>query len=183
MSSNSETATKIMDAAEGYIRTRGYNAFSFRDIAADVGIKTASIHYHFPTKGDLGAAVAKRYTDRFMAHLGPADAHSPHQQLERYVQAFRSSLADEDKMCLCGMLGAEISSLPENVVLVSREFFSKNLSWLTAVFLRNETKSGTITDPETRALKTLALLEGGLVLARNLEGLSTFDQLTAGVFD
>ncbi|MCZ4282753.1 TetR/AcrR family transcriptional regulator [Kiloniella laminariae] len=183
MNNTSETATKIMDAAEGYIRTRGYNAFSFRDIAADVGIKTASIHYHFPTKGDLGAAVAERYTERFMTNLGPAGEGSASQQLHRYVDAFRTALALEDKMCLCGMLGAELSSLPENVVQLSRAFFTKNLSWLTAVFLRDEKLRLTSIDAQRKSLKLLALLEGGLILSRNLEGVKTFDQLTEDIFE
>ncbi|WP_254065657.1 TetR family transcriptional regulator [Acidisoma sp. L85] len=34
---------------------------NFRDLAAQVGIKAASIYHHFPSKADLGAAVARRY--------------------------------------------------------------------------------------------------------------------------
>ena len=113
MSNTADTSTKIMDAAEGYMRTRGYNAFSFRDIAADIGIKTASIHYHFPSKADLGAAVTERYTERFLEHLGPPEAYNHTKQITRYIAAFRSSYSAGDQMCLCGMLGAEVSSLPE----------------------------------------------------------------------
>jgi TetR/AcrR family transcriptional repressor of nem operon len=61
----SEKASEIMDAAERRIRTSGYNGFSFRQIAADVGVKSSSVHHHFPTKPALAAAVARRYTDRF----------------------------------------------------------------------------------------------------------------------
>ena len=65
-------ATEILDAAEGFARQTGYNGFSFRDIAAEIGIKSASVHYHFPTKGDLGAALARRYAERFFERLGLA---------------------------------------------------------------------------------------------------------------
>jgi TetR/AcrR family transcriptional repressor of nem operon len=34
---------------------------NFRDIAEDVGMKSSSIYHHFPSKADLGAAVARRY--------------------------------------------------------------------------------------------------------------------------
>jgi AcrR family transcriptional regulator len=107
-------AGEILDSAERQARRRGYNGFSFRDLAADVGIKSASVHYHFPTKAELGAAVAQRYTERFMAHLGdPADPEvAPDALLERYVAAFRRALVRDRQMCLCGLLGAEVESLP-----------------------------------------------------------------------
>ena len=54
----------ILDVAERRIRAHGYNGFSFREIADEIGIKSASVHYHFPTKADLAAAVAKRYRER-----------------------------------------------------------------------------------------------------------------------
>src|SRR5437899_1576737 len=59
----SDVATAIMDAAERRIRLGGFNGFSFREIAADVGVKSSSVHYHFPTKEKLAAAVIHRYTD------------------------------------------------------------------------------------------------------------------------
>ena len=48
----SEKASKILLVACSVIMERGYNGFSFRDVAAEVGIKSATIHYHFPTKAE-----------------------------------------------------------------------------------------------------------------------------------
>lgn len=62
-----ETAQRLMDLAEAHIRDAGYGGFSFRDLAAEIGIKSASVHHHFPTKAILAAAVARRYGDRFLA--------------------------------------------------------------------------------------------------------------------
>ena len=70
MNARSPKAEEILDAAETMARTGGYHGFSFREIAKQVGIKAASVHYHFPGKDDLGAAVTRRYTDRFLAALG-----------------------------------------------------------------------------------------------------------------
>ncbi len=80
-------AIEILDAAERFARQAGYNGFSFRDVAAEVGIKSASVHYHFPTTGDLGAALAGRYADRFFERLGAASdiAHPSHTLVERFV--------------------------------------------------------------------------------------------------
>ena len=54
----SGTAERLMDLAEAHIRDRGYAGFSFRDLAAEVGIKSASVHHHFPTKAKMAAVVA-----------------------------------------------------------------------------------------------------------------------------
>jgi len=50
----SDTAERILDIAQDLIQRRGFNAFSYHDIAAPMGIRKASIHYHFPSKADLG---------------------------------------------------------------------------------------------------------------------------------
>lgn len=47
------TAQRILDTAQDLIRHRGYSAFSYADIADRVGIRKASIHYHFAAKEDL----------------------------------------------------------------------------------------------------------------------------------
>jgi len=49
------------------MRAGGFHACSFREIATDVGIKSASVHHHFPAKADLGAALVARYTARVLA--------------------------------------------------------------------------------------------------------------------
>ena len=74
--SATDTATKLLDAAQHFVQTRGFNAFSYKDLAAAVGIRTASIHYHFPTKGDLGAALMQRYTDELAGVLTKIDGSS-----------------------------------------------------------------------------------------------------------
>ena len=104
MAATATKAQEILDSAERLVRRRGYNGFSFRDLATEVGIKSASVHYHFPTKADLGAAVAHRYADRFINALGdPNDPlAAPHALLEGYVDAFRRALVMDRQMCLCG---------------------------------------------------------------------------------
>ena len=52
-----ETKEKIVTEAITFIMTRGTNAFSYKDISKEIGIKTSSIHYYFPTKNDLIVAV------------------------------------------------------------------------------------------------------------------------------
>ena len=95
-----ETAERLMDLAEAHIRSAGYAGFSFRDLAAEIGIKSASVHHHFPTKASMAAAVARRYADRFFA----AVARRPHETADDAVAAYRSTfkaVLDRDGlMCL-----------------------------------------------------------------------------------
>jgi len=60
----------LLNAAESKARLGGYSNFSFRELANEVGIKSASVHYHFPTKEDLGTELAKRYTEYFLHVIG-----------------------------------------------------------------------------------------------------------------
>ncbi|WP_211198577.1 TetR/AcrR family transcriptional regulator [Ruegeria haliotis] len=170
----SETATRILDVAERMARQGGYNAFSFRDIAKEIGIKSASIHYHFPTKEDLGEALVSRYTDRFLDALGQVDGATPSELLARYVAVYRKALIEQELMCLCGMFGAEIAKLPAPVSKRTRAFFERNLDWLESVF-----KAGNSSDPRRRAGETIAWLEGAMILARSLNDMDLFDRITA----
>lgn len=164
---------RILDAGERMARARGYNGFSFREVALEVGIKSASVHYHFPTKADLGAAIARRYTDRFLAGLPPADAPetAPQEALGAYVAAFRRALNVDGLMCLCGILGAESDSLPASVAAEARRFFELNLDWLQAMYARAEAP-----DPLGAATRQLATLEGAMILARVLDDPAVFER-------
>lgn len=173
----------IMDSAEAMIRTSGFNAFSFRDIAAETGIKSASVHYHFPTKADLGVAVAKRYTDRFVEALGGADQFRLQNSgavRDVLKQAFRDALLTDGKMCLCGMLSAEVSGLPDEVAASTRDFFLAAVRWTTDAFAATvDGGTASYSDRETIAYTLLSRLEGAMLVARAMDDLSLFDRVTA----
>ena len=166
-----DTKTQLLDAAAGLAQTRGYNGFSFHDLSAQVGIKTASIHYHFPTKAMLVESLVHRYIDNFFDALGQADVGPPEACLERYVGLFRRSLG-EGRMCLCGMMGAEIGDLPASVAGAVRSFFDANLDWLTHVYERMGARQAA-----TRAQLLLATLEGAMMMARVSQDAAGFDSV------
>jgi TetR/AcrR family transcriptional repressor of nem operon len=157
----------IIKTAEELVRRGGYNGFSFRDIAKIVGVKSASVHYHFPTKEDLGAAVARHYTERFLNTLGdPADLIAVGKKpIEVYVAAFRHALVEDKLMCLCGMLGAEIEGLPSAVVKETQAFFDQNITWLKRAYSSEYEPS----IAARKAIQALALLEGAMI-ASNVKG-------------
>src|SRR5580692_11787048 len=110
------TSGRILDIAERLVQTRGFNAFSYADIAAALNITKASLHYHFPTKAKLGERLVERYQQSFLAVLAQIDAGrgGAGARLRAYVGIYKDVL-ENDRMCLCGMLAADFATLPETV--------------------------------------------------------------------
>ncbi len=160
---SSETIDRIIASAESQARSGGYNAFSFREIAKEIGIKSASIHYHFPTKENLAAELAKRYTEKFNQHLAVISESGGdlQQQLSDYADLFYFALKNDQKMCLCGLFAAEMDVLPEDVQTATRLFFEAQIAWLSALLDSNGFAS-----PETEAIKLLANMEGAMLIAK-----------------
>lgn len=179
MPERNEKAEEILDVAERLARAGGYGGFSFRDLAKAVGIKSASVHYHFPGKADLGVALTRRYTDRFLERLGDPASGNPSGRIRDYVAAFRKSLVEDGLMCLCGLFGAEIDDLPSGVAEETRRFFERNRDWLITVLERDPD----LLDAEAReraALDLIARLQGAMILSRSLSDPSVFDRVMSG---
>jgi len=169
-----DTAERVLDAAEQRFRRYGFHGTSFRELAADVGIKSASVHYHFPTKADLGRAVAARYTERFVAALGdPADPTSDGEtKVRALVTIFRRAAAGDQGMCLCGLLGTEADGLPREVAASVADFFRALIDWLAMAL-------GGDAPARARAIHVAALLEGALLVAHVLRDVAVFDAAVA----
>lgn len=167
----SETAERLMDLAEARIRDAGYGGFSFREIAAEVGIKSASVHHHFPTKASMVAAVARRYGDRFLAAVAPQPNETANDAIAMYLAAFRRALDQDGRMCLCGVLGAEAGVLSPEVTKEVQTFFRCCV----------EDLSRRIGGPNAvaRAYHIMATLEGGMMLARVYGDIRVFDQVVS----
>ena len=132
------TKTALLDAAQDLAQSRGYNAFSFGDLSERIGIKTASIHYHFPSKADLGRALVMRYRANLEALSAEIESKTddPVEQLRRYVAALKGTLKKGTRMCLCGMFGAEFATLPGPMQGEVRLLFLSCEQWLAGVLTR-----------------------------------------------
>jgi TetR/AcrR family transcriptional repressor of nem operon len=170
-------ATAILDVAERLAQTLGYNGFSYADIAAQLGVTKASLHYHFPSKAQLGSALIERYRVGFGGLLAAIDADvaSPRQRINRYVDLYEAVLRN-DRMCLCGMLAAEYATLPAPMKAGLTAFFDENELWLTAV-LQAGMRRGEFTfteSPQARARVLLGSLEGVMLVARSYGDFARF---------
>ncbi|HEY2202352.1 MAG TPA: TetR/AcrR family transcriptional regulator, partial [Solirubrobacteraceae bacterium] len=125
------TRTRILDVAERLVQTRGFNGFSYADIAGEVGITKASLHYHFATKAELGGVLIARYSEVFALALQKISASlaDAERRLRAYVQLYSDVLSDE-RLCLCGMVAAEYATLPARMQEAIRAFFELNEAWV-----------------------------------------------------
>lgn len=166
-----DTASRIIDVAQELVQTRGYNAFSYKDIEARIGIRTASIHYHFPTKGDLGVAIVRRYRAFVNAHLARYDAKrvpAP-KRLELYAGLLESVLTDGNRMCAGGMLASDYATLPAEVQAEVRGFIAENERWIAGA-LREGRAAGTLAfrgSASAAATTLFSALEGAMLVARS----------------
>lgn len=150
----------ILDAAEQRMRSVGYNAVSFRDLATDVNIKSASIHYYFPTKADLGAHLVDRYAQRFQEGLGEIDPADLQGAIGGFLRLYADALIVGETMCLCAVLGAEANGLPGSVKDRVGGFFRQGISWLADLNARHGLAG---MDPSPAEI--VSGLEGAMIVA------------------
>lgn len=167
VSSHSTTREQLVAHAQTLIRQRGYNGFSYRDLAELVGVKTASIHYYFPQKDDLLLAAVCDYANRVMKMLDGIDSSLPAvERLERYEELFING--PRDQVCMCGMLAADLASVSEKVRDGLQRFFRMHESWLAKV-LEDGAREGTLKstgDVQADARALFAALQGALLASR-----------------
>ncbi len=181
MTGKEDTVQRILDVSQQLLQTRGYNAFSYADISEAVGIRKASIHYHFPSKTDLGKALVTRYRDTFRQQLKRIDRDTAHslRKLEGFADLYLGGLQD-GRVCLCGMLAEDFTTLPNQMREEVKAFFEENEAWLTKVLLegyeaRIINYQGAV---EVEAQLLLTGLQGAQLIARSYGDANRF-QLVA----
>ncbi len=176
------TRENLLEAAEDLVRSRGYSAFSYADLAAAVGITKPSIHHHFPTKEDLGVALVDFYSERFDMHLAAIAeaAVSGAERLRSYAGLYLAGLRDE-RACLCAMLASDHAAAPERVRLGVAAFMERNLRWLSQVITEGSARGEFFRgiDPRAEAETVYAALLGAMFTARSLRRLDLFEAVAA----
>ena len=178
MSTNAREA--ILTAGRRAAQTHGYAGLNFRDLAQEVGIKAASIHYYFPSKADLGAAVARRYWQDAKAGLDEmaAAASDPIDALRTYPDAvFRRSLETGNRLCLCSFMSAEVDDLPDAMKTEVEAFADVNVAWLSETLVVAGVERSNHAEDRARAI--FAAVSGAQLMARSRADLSLFDTLIA----
>ena len=168
---------RILSVASLMAQARGYNGLNFRDLAEGVGIKAASIYHYFPSKADLGAAVARRYWEDSAATLETlsVESASPARALHRYPETFRWALESSNRICLCSFMAAEYDDLPDPVKHEVLTFSEVNISWLSRMLLA----SGTVKSQRcpSRAQAIFAAISGAQLIAKSRSDVAVYDDV------
>lgn len=182
----SSTASEILDVAEALIQTRGYSAFSYQDISDALGIRKASIHYHFRSKAELAAAVVDRYAARFSAALAGIAANprkSSLAMLDQYMAPYFEFSKSPDKVCLCGALAGEMMALPGAVRTRVEAFFEEHQQWLARILQRGVERGEFVLSsrPARMARMIFGALQGALLVKRTTGDASQLADVAAAL--
>jgi TetR/AcrR family transcriptional repressor of nem operon len=181
---DADTATRILDVAERLAQTRGFNGFSYADIAIELGITKAALHYHFASKANLGQALIGRYAARFGEALAAIDASTTAApaKLRGYAGLYADVLRNQ-RMCLCGMLAAEYPTLPGAMQASVISFFDQNETWLQHV-LEQGRSDGSLHftgSPRDTARMIISCLEGAMLVTRPYGDIPRFQDAAASL--
>jgi TetR/AcrR family transcriptional regulator, transcriptional repressor for nem operon len=173
-----DTKSKILDLGETLLLKKGFNGFSYADIAASMGIKTSSIHYHFPGKSDLGFGIIQRARQRFKkwGESKQTAMMNDWEKLDSFFHIYRYYLTRKESVCLSGALETDFATLPSAMQEEAKGLVSDLLTWMDN-FLDEGRRQGTFSFPGTsmdQAIVVLAVMRGGLQMARVIDR-SVFD--------
>ena len=162
--------TQLLDAAQRLVQTSGHNGFSFRDLSREVGIRTASIHYHFPTKTDLAVALVRRYREALgnaMADIAVKKT-SLAERLEATAKLYIDTLNNESRVCVCAALAGEYLSLPREVQIELGKLISDSEGWIARFLAEGRSRAEIAKDSDPASLARLwyTALQGALLIAR-----------------
>ncbi len=167
------TADNIMDVAQEMIQMRGFHGFSYRDLSERVGIRTASIHYYFPTKGDLGVAVLDRVLKGFAGALSDIERNdsSDSEKLKQFTQIFLDTFGEGDRLCPFCMMAAGQDTVPIEVKNQVIEFWTRGEKWLMKILASGQANGQFFlhAEPQTVARMIISTMEGAMVTSRAFE--------------
>ena len=168
----SVTREKILELGEYFIRTKGYNAFSYQDISTELGIKNAAIHYYFPSKENLGTSVVKTNIQRFdeMVDNMRSRKFDEWQQLETFIKIYVKSHR-EQKKCLIGSLSPDYNTLNETTKNELKRMIELIVRWLTELLEKGKTQNVFAFNdtPASKALSIFSSLVASLQISRIID--------------
>jgi len=174
-----DTMSAILDVAQELVQTRGYNAFSIKDLADRVEIRTSSIHYYFPTKAHLCRTLISRLRQRVAGVLAEIDQQvgDPRTKLQRFAYLFQNTIEAGNRMCPFGMLAAEWETLEPQSCEELRASFDDLEIWLKRVLLEGRKEGGIAFSgsAQQEARFILSTLEGAMLVARTYEDPGRFE--------
>lgn len=172
-----DTKAEIIRIGDGLIREKGYNAFSFSDISRQLNIRNASIHYHFPTKTDLGVAVIAEHLAQLDNLINANTGKDALKKLNAFLSIY-SYAKSENKICLVGSLATDLYTVEPQIQTELKKLVDNILNWVTAVLEEGRNKKIFFFDinARTKALMIITNMLAAVQLTR-LTGKQDFQQI------
>ncbi|MDR2916612.1 MAG: TetR/AcrR family transcriptional regulator [Tannerella sp.] len=164
------TREEIINIANTLIRSVGYNAFSYTDISKKLDIKNAAIHYHFPSKADLGVEVIKKNLDAFLRITDSWKELGYKQQLTEYI-TMHNGIIKKRLTCVVGSLSPSFDTLPPSMQKELHNLIETIISWLSDL-LRKGRENGELSfneTPEEKAYTIHSALLSALLMNKVLQ--------------
>jgi len=185
MSNRTSTKDKILEITNVVLQERGYNGFSYSHISKQLGIRNAAIHYHFPTKADLGTAMIQRYQSQFSSWVAINELKYTCQYkklFEAYITISRSFIEKQNTICPLAVLEANYAVFPENMQILTQTLSKDIRSWFTEILAAGQraaifTFDGT---PENKSVLISAALHGASIMA-NSETAAIFETIVTQI--
>ncbi len=158
---------KLEAAAQEMVQHKGMSGLSFRTLAAEVGIKSSSVHYHFPEKSDLGSALIQRYSSEFFAQLDVIAGRDDtlNAKIKSFIDIFEE-VGRQNKLCLCGMMAAEYEQLSSSNRQLLCDYFDNTEKWLIKQLEAHKEDYESTSNRKVIARMIMSSLEGALLLDR-----------------
>ena len=158
----------LLEVSEMLLREKGYNGWSYQDLSDAIGIRKASIHYYFPKKEDLGCALIEYYEQKSMNYLTQAESNAvtARDKLNAFVKLYASILDEPHSFCLCGMLAADLMTLPEKMQIPLKKSLQAQQDWLEKTLKEAKNELSKVKSFEKEASEVLSCLQGMLLIAR-----------------
>lgn len=158
---------KLETAAQEMVQRKGMSGLSFRTLASEVGIKSSSVHYHFPEKSDLGSALIHRYSEDFSQQLDEIVQRKSglKDKLRLFIDIFER-VGSQNKLCLCGMMAAEYELLSDVNRELLRAFFDDTEKWLVRLLETHKNEYDSRHNRKALSRTIVSSLEGALLLDR-----------------
>lgn len=180
-----DTKTALLDCAENAARARGYDGFSFADLAAGVGIRKASVHHHFPTKADLALALIERYTDRLIQDLATetAKASNGADRIGAYINLNRAAIDGGKRLCLCIAFSGGADGISGPVLAKLDAWYLAATRWLGESFAigKRDGSIANVDDPVSEGEACLAQTIGAQLIGRASGDVTRYDAAIASL--
>jgi TetR/AcrR family transcriptional repressor of nem operon len=170
MPKDQNTKERILAIAEHLIMSRGYNGFSYKDISSELHVKNAAIHYHFPSKKNLGLAVIQRANYQFKkwAQFTSAQKTPLAEVMDQFFGRYVHFMESGKNICLGGSLETDFYTLPEEMQQETKRYVTDMFQWMKKT-LTSGRKHGFISfsgSPGDKALLVFSSLQGALQIVR-----------------